>query len=48
MCIYLYDFEKRQSPHPLSPEALNFVAQRLVIVFGQDYAGAFMLIRPFV
>ena len=43
-----YEFEKRQYPHPRSPEALKIVAQRWGIVVGKDYAEAFMLIRTVV
>ncbi len=40
-----YEFEKRQYPHPRSPEALKIQAQRWGIVVGKAYAEAFVLIR---
>jgi len=40
-----YEFEKRQYPHPRSPEALKIVAQRWGIANGIDYAEAFCLVR---
>jgi len=40
-----YEFEKRQYPHPRSPEALKVLAQRWGILIGRKYAEAFMLIR---
>lgn len=40
-----YEFEKRQYPHPRSPEALKILAQRWGVVVGKRLAEAFMLIR---
>jgi len=40
-----YEFEKRQYPHPRSPEALKILAQRWGMVIGKNYAEAFCLIR---
>jgi hypothetical protein len=40
-----YEFEKREYPHPRSPEALKIVAQRWGIVIGKLYAEVFLLIR---
>jgi LmbE family N-acetylglucosaminyl deacetylase len=40
-----YEFEKRQYPHPRSPEALTIQAKRWGIVIGSEYAEAFQLVR---
>ncbi|MGF1533458.1 MAG: PIG-L deacetylase family protein [Bernardetiaceae bacterium] len=40
-----YVFERREYPHPRSPEALRILAQRWGIVIGHPLAEAFMLIR---
>ena len=40
-----YEFEKREYPHPRSPEALRIVAQRWGVVIGKKYAEAFCLVR---
>lgn len=40
-----YEFEKREYPHPRSPEALKIQAQRWGITVGKYYAEAFMVIR---
>ena len=40
-----YKFEKRNYPHPRSPEALRIVSQRYGIQVGCEYAEAFMLVR---
>lgn len=40
-----YSFEKREYPHPRSPEALEIQAKRWGIVIGAQFAEAFMLIR---
>ncbi len=40
-----YEYEKRDYPHPRSPEALKIQAQRWGIVIGEKFAEAFMLIR---
>lgn len=40
-----YEFEKRQYPHPRSPEALKVQAKRWGIAIGKKYAEAFQLIR---
>jgi len=40
-----YEFEKRNYPHPRSPEALKIQAQRWGISIGKEYAEAFQVIR---
>ncbi|MEK6780156.1 MAG: PIG-L deacetylase family protein [Bacteroidota bacterium] len=40
-----YEFERREFPHPRSPQALQILAQRWGIAIGTVYAEAFMLIR---
>ena len=40
-----YEFEKREYPHPRSPEALRVVSQRNGIQVGFPFAEAFMLVR---
>ncbi len=40
-----YEFERRQYPHPRSPEALKIQAQRWGVVVGANFAEAFCLIR---
>lgn len=40
-----YEFEKRQYPHPRSPEALKIQAQRWGIATGKKFAEAFVLVR---
>lgn len=40
-----YEYEKREYPHPRSPEALEVLAKRWGIVTGKKYAEAFCLIR---
>lgn len=40
-----YEFEKRECPHPRSPEALKILAQKRGIEIGKKFAEAFMLIR---
>ena len=40
-----YEFERREYPHPRSPEALKIQAQRWGVVVGTPYAEAFCLIR---
>ena len=40
-----YKFEKREFPHPRSPEALRVLAQRWGIVVGKKYAEAFSVVR---
>lgn len=40
-----YEFEKRNYPHPRSPEALRIQAQRWGIVVGKKYAEAFQIVR---
>jgi LmbE family N-acetylglucosaminyl deacetylase len=40
-----YKFEKREYPHPRSPEALKILAQRWGIVIGYDFAEAFTIVR---
>lgn len=46
--IESYQFEKRNYPHPRSPEALKIQAQRWGIVVGVNYAEAFCVIRQIV
>ncbi|WP_343695600.1 PIG-L family deacetylase [Flavobacterium sp.] len=40
-----YEFERREYPHPRSPEALRIQAQRWGIVIGNNFAEAFCLVR---
>jgi len=40
-----YEFEKREFPHPRSPEALKILAQQRGLTVGKSYAEAFMIIR---
>ena len=40
-----YEFERREYPHPRSPEALKIQAQRCGITVGTDFAEAFCLVR---
>ncbi|MBX7092435.1 MAG: PIG-L family deacetylase [Cyclobacteriaceae bacterium] len=40
-----YEFERRNYPHPRSPEALKIQAQRWGVVVGCEFAEAFCLIR---
>lgn len=40
-----YEFEKREYPHPRSPEALKIQAQKWGISIGCDFAEAFCLVR---
>lgn len=40
-----YEFEKRQFPHPRSPEALRIFAQRWGITVGIELAEAFCVVR---
>lgn len=40
-----YEFERREYPHPRSPEALKIQAQRWGIVVGTSFAEAFCLVR---
>ena len=40
-----YKFERREYPHPRSPEALKIQAQRWGITVGVDFAEAFCLVR---
>jgi LmbE family N-acetylglucosaminyl deacetylase len=40
-----YEFEKRQYPHPRSPEALKIQAQRWGVAIGRSFAEAFVLVR---
>ena len=40
-----YEFEKREFPHPRSPEALKIQAQRWGVAIGKNYAEAFQIIR---
>lgn len=43
-----YEFERRQFPHPRSPEALKIQAQRWGVAIGRLYAEAFCLVRSIV
>ena len=40
-----YEFEKREYPHPRSPQALRILAQRWGIVSGKEFAEAFSVVR---
>jgi len=40
-----YEFERRQYPHPRSPEALRIQAQKWGVTIGKNFAEAFCLIR---
>ena len=40
-----YEFEKRQFPHPRSPESLRIFAQRWGITVGIELAEAFCVVR---
>lgn len=40
-----YEFEKRNFPHPRSPESLEILAKRWGIAIGCPYAEAFMIVR---
>ena len=40
-----YKYEKRNYPHPRSPEALRILAKQRGIMVGKEYAEAFMIIR---
>lgn len=40
-----YEFERREYPHPRSPEALKIQAQRWGVVVGTTFAEAFCLVR---
>jgi LmbE family N-acetylglucosaminyl deacetylase len=40
-----YEFERREYPHPRSPEALTIQAQRWGVMVGVIYAEAFCLVR---
>ena len=40
-----YQFEKREFPHPRSPEALTILAQQRGISVGHSYAEAFCIVR---
>jgi LmbE family N-acetylglucosaminyl deacetylase len=40
-----YEFEKREFPHPRSPQALKIQAQRWGVAIGKEYAEAFEVIR---
>jgi LmbE family N-acetylglucosaminyl deacetylase len=46
--IESYEFEKRNYPHPRSPEALEVQARRWGIVVGKEYAEAFAVVRAVV
>lgn len=40
-----YEFEKRDYPHPRSPEALSIQAKRWGVAIGKTYAEAFCIVR---
>ncbi|MDZ7775690.1 MAG: hypothetical protein U5L09_08900 [Bacteroidales bacterium] len=40
-----YTYEKRNYPHPRSPEALKILAKRYGVMIGVKYAEAFQIIR---
>lgn len=40
-----YEFERRDYPHPRSPQALKIQAQRWGVAVGTDFAEAFCLVR---
>ena len=40
-----YEFEKRKSPHPRSPESLTILAKQRGLTIGKKYAEAFCIIR---
>jgi len=40
-----YEYEKRNYPHPRSPEALEILARRWGVAVGKEYAEAFCLVR---
>lgn len=40
-----YEFERREYPHPRSPEALKIQAQRWGVTIGNSFAEAFCLVR---
>jgi LmbE family N-acetylglucosaminyl deacetylase len=40
-----YEYEKREYPHPRSPEALEILAKRWGVAVGKNYAEAFCLVR---
>jgi len=40
-----YEFEKREYPHPRSPEALKILAQHWGITVGKEFAEAFCIVR---
>jgi LmbE family N-acetylglucosaminyl deacetylase len=40
-----YEFERRNYPHPRSPEALKIQAQRWGVAIGHEFAEAFCLVR---
>lgn len=43
-----YEFEKRQFPHPRSPEALRILAQRWGVAVGSGLAEAFCVVRHII
>lgn len=43
-----YEFEKREYPHPRSPEALKIQSQRWGIALGKYYIEAFCIIRSII
>lgn len=40
-----YKFERREYPHPRSPEALKILAQRYGVMMGSNMYEAFQIIR---
>ena len=43
-----YEFEKRNYPHPRSPEALKILAKQRGVVVGKNFAEAFCIIRAII
>jgi len=43
-----YEFEKRNYPHPRSPEALKIQAQRWGLAMGVNFAEAFCIVRQII
>lgn len=45
LAMECYEYEKREYPHPRSPEALRLQAQRWGVAMGCEFAEAFCLVR---
>ncbi len=43
-----YQYERREFPHPRSPEALTILAKKRGVEIGVNYAEAFMIIRDII